>query len=151
MNTTAKQFTLSSLFGLFFFLFAGWLCLLLKLLCVCMCCREGATEFFHVKYYLGCFSHLLLFVGQPKWEREDVGSWVGRSSADRIGSTEIEPLPVFSFFKSCLYDDDDDVHREYKNVPGDSKLGGRLYNMSIKKKTSADKALPTSSPSKAHK
>lgn len=40
---------------------------------------------------------------------------------------------LFSLSSSyVLYDDDDEVIRMHKNVPGDSKLGKRLYDMSRK-------------------
>lgn len=39
---------------------------------------------------------------------------------------------LFSLSSSHVLYDDDEVIRKYKNVPGDSKLGRRLYNTSIK-------------------
>lgn len=39
---------------------------------------------------------------------------------------------LFSLSSSHVLYDDDEVIRKYKNVPGDSKLGRRLYNMSRK-------------------
>lgn len=39
---------------------------------------------------------------------------------------------LFSLSSSHVLYDDDEVNREHKNAPGDSKLGRRLYNVSRK-------------------